>query len=853
MVNGVSDPLNVPRILIVDDNAANLIALGAVLRPLGAEIVEANSGQEAIERVEAGGFAVALLDVQMPGMDGFETAAQLRATEHGRDLPILFVTAIARDDRYARKGYAAGAADYITKPYDADVLRARVKAFVDLFRQREELRHRDVQLRTRERDEALMRLAALERIVTAALEEGDTGAFLRKLLGVFLEAADSAESGTILLREGDELRVHASVGPASPPVGTIVSTFGTFRRELEATARQLPAEAARPDWPVRRQLSGFYRVPLLYDGDVIGAAQIASTKSSGFSEHEKRLFGAMAERAAWALAQRYRLDRFHSVLMSAPALVSILRDGDFEHEFANAAVQRLFGHRPILGKTAVELGATPELIASLQRVIATGETHSLEEHRMAVDWTGDGRIREKFFDVTLQPLRAPDGRIKSVLLFSSDVTAQVHARCELEAAGRERAALLESERAARAEAELANRAKDDFLATVSHELRTPLNAILGWTVIAQRTAPDELQRALSIIERNARAQTRIIEDVLDISRIIAGTLRLTFGVTDVSAVIEAAVEAARPVAEAKGVSLTSTTPVLGTIMADPERLTQIIGNLLSNAVKFTPAGGHVELTASSTDSRIVIQVADDGEGIDPSFLPHLFEPFRQGDGSTTRRHGGLGLGLAIVKQLTLAHGGTISAHSDGPKKGAILTIELPSRMPRVSHHRRLGDGDDDLAARGRLQGVRVLVVDDEKDCRDLVSQAFCELGASVTSVGSAGEGLERVKSLRPDVLISDIGMPEMDGFAFVRRVRLLPPAEGGTTPAIALTAYAHPDDSQRVFDAGFQVYVTKPVDPNSLVSAVAALVGVTEPAPSSRVRNGLAAWLRAGAGGANNR
>ena len=543
-------------VLIVDDTPANLVALRAVLGPLGVRLVEARSGVEAIDWVVRESFAVVLLDVQMPGMDGFEVAQRIRQTATGVQLPIIFLTAIHRDEEYVRKGYAVGGADYLTKPLDADVLRARVKAFVDLFQQRERLRVEQVGERTRERDEALEQLAAL----------------------------------------------------------------------------------------------------------------------------------------------------------------------------------------------------------------------------------------------------------------------------------------LASERAARREAEIANSAKDEFLATVSHELRTPLSAILGWAVIARRHAPaPEVDRALCTIERNARAQMRIIEDVLDVGRIISGKLRLELSSTNLSDVIEAAVEVVRPAADAKHVRLdVAIDQNVGVIAADAGRLQQIVWNLLSNALKFTRNGGHVEVFACRVDAKVLLRVRDDGQGFSPDFLPHLFEPFRQADGSTTRRHGGLGLGLAIVKQLVQAHGGQITAHSDGEGKGASFTIELPARTPTVAAGRWPREQPEAAAADIRLDGVNVLVVDDDEDARDLVAQMLSEQGAAVSLAASAEEAFGLLAQSRPDVLLSDIGMPDVNGYSLIRKVRGLPADQGGRTPAVALTAYARAEDGARAFHAGFQAHVTKPVDPDQLTAIVANLVGIPLDSASER-------------------
>jgi PAS domain S-box-containing protein len=380
------------------------------------------------------------------------------------------------------------------------------------------------------------------------------------------------------------------------------------------------------------------------------------------------------------------------------------------------------------------------------------------------------------------------------------------------------------ERGLRREAEIANRGKDEFLATVSHELRTPLNAIVGWTMtLRTRKLPAEIDRPLAIIERNAHAQTKLIEDVLDVSRIVSGKLSLNLGPTNVSEAVEAAIETVAPAAEAKSITVMSdVSDDTLTITADAQRLQQVIWNLLTNAVKFTPKGGTVSANALRIGSEILIRVSDTGEGIRPEVLPLVFEPFQQADSSTTRRHGGLGLGLSIVKHIVTAHGGTVRAESDGPGKGATFVVQLPARaaVPAVAPR--------PLAAASslpRLDGLRLLVVDDEDDARMLVGAVLGEQGAEVHLAASAAEALEKLAKVQPHVVVSDIGMPHMDGYSLMRRIRALSPAVGGGTPAVALTAYARSEDAQLAFAAGFQMHVPKPIEPAQLAIAVANLGG----------------------------
>ena len=374
------------------------------------------------------------------------------------------------------------------------------------------------------------------------------------------------------------------------------------------------------------------------------------------------------------------------------------------------------------------------------------------------------------------------------------------------------------------EAQDANRLKEEFLATLSHELRTPLNAILGWArILSTRSLDDGTLRGLEVIERNARAQTRLIEDMLDVSRIVAGKLMLRLEPIDLAVVIGAALDAVRPAAQAKGVSLAEEIePARLVVQGDAERLQQAIWNLLSNAIKFTHGGGTVTTAVRRMRNSIEVTVRDTGAGIRGEVLPFVFDRFRQADSSTTRSHGGLGLGLAIVRHVVELHGGTVEAQSAGEGKGATFRIQLPAQTADAVELAPDGGRDLPAVASGPLlEGRRVLVVDDHDDARQLVAAIVESAGAAVTTAGSSKEAFEAVLRSAPDVLIADIGMPEEDGCALVRRIRALEPDRGGSIPAIALTAYARVEDRARALAAGFQRHVTKPVEPQTLISIVA--------------------------------
>ncbi len=405
----------------------------------------------------------------------------------------------------------------------------------------------------------------------------------------------------------------------------------------------------------------------------------------------------------------------------------------------------------------------------------------------------------------------------------------------------ENARVYAAEQHARQSADIANRAKDEFLAMVSHELRTPLNAIMGWAKMMSSSPLDEQKRtrAVETIDRNAVAMAQLIEDLLDISRIISGKMRLEVQTVELGRVVEAAVESVRPAAEAKSIRIKNTLESgIPSLLGDPTRLQQVVWNLLSNAVKFTPKGGQITIDVHLEDSGIVIRVTDTGKGIDPRFLPHVFDPFRQEDASHTRSRGGLGLGLAIARQLVELHGGNVEAQSEGEGRGATFIVHLPVAAvsakldPQPSQTRQIRL-ESSFERPKQLHGVRVLVVDDEEDARQLVKAILDECGCEVTLAGSVAEAMRLLHENVPDLLISDIGMPHEDGYDLIRQVRALPAASAGSLPAAALTAYARAEDRRRVLSAGYSMHIPKPVEPSELIAVVVSLTRFARPADTT--------------------
>lgn len=704
------------NVLLVDDYPENLLALEAILERLGQNLVRANSGAQALRCLLNEDFAVILLDVQMPGMDGFETATLIRNRERSRDTPIIFLTAFSTNEAMIFKGYSLGAVDYLIKPVDPAILISKVTVFVDLFKKTEQIKQ---------------------------------------------QAAELAAINNELKKSEEKFR---SLSACSP--------IGIFLLDIEGRCTYTN--------PRCQALYGLTFEESLGDGWL----------RSVHPDDRDRVF---ADWPTWAL-----------------------RSSQYSNEF------RL---------------QTPE-----------------------------GNIR--WVHLQISPMLSSQNQLSGYVGTIEDIT-------ERQLAEQVRAQVIR-EQTARQQAESANRMKDEFLATLSHELRTPLNSVLGWAKLLRTRSFDKntTERALETIERNAKSQAQLIDDILDISRLIRGKLHLKIRPINPICVIEEAVDAVHLLADAKSIQLEqiidssvcqvtnnshSLASLRGTkrtkaavktasendsfknnhsaevflLNADPDRLQQILWNLLSNAIKFTPEKGKIQVRFSCVGTHAKIDVIDTGKGISKEFLPYVFDRFRQEDSSMTRTYGGLGLGLAIVRNLVEMHGGKVYADSEGEGKGSTFTVELPiekspdpepAKLPQYFETCLPARSDEALMT---LSGLQVLIVDDDPDVRELLTMVMSEHGAQAIAVESVTEALQVLKDLQPDVLLSDIAMPDQDGYALIRQLRTLEIERGGLLPAVALTAYARDEDYQEAIASGFQMHMSKPVDTTKLVMAVAKLAGQT--------------------------
>jgi PAS domain S-box-containing protein len=579
--------------------------------------------------------------------------------------------------------------------------------------------------------------------------------------------------------------------------------------------------------------SGF-GFPLSLGDKVLGVIEFFSRKTRPHDEELLQLMGGIGsqigqfiERKAAEVALRESEERYRLVAETASdAIITINEKSTIL--FANPAVEKVFGYQreDLLGQNLAVL--MPEHLrhthkSSVKRYLDTGETH--------IPWRRV-ELPGLHKNGTLISLEISFGEfIKDDRHVFTGIIRDISDRKQAE---KEREQLLVLEQAARTQAEKANQLKDEFLATVSHELRTPLNAILGWASLLRTKQLDESTsaKALEIIERNASVQNKLINDLLDVSSIITGKLKLNVRLVDLTSIIEDAVATMRLATEAKEIDLKVYSELTAVwFFGDPDRLQQIVWNLLSNAIKFTPNYGRVEITLTQTDSQIQLIVSDTGQGIEREFFPHMFERFRQADPSITRVHGGMGLGLAIVRHLVELHGGTVRAESPGKGQGATFTVSLPVGavfLPQGSKPPdRVTTRADVIIDKSALDGLRILVVDDDTDSRELIGIALAQYGAHIQTADSAWQALKALDQMQPDVLVSDIGLPEMNGYDLIRHLRESLPNQGEQITAIALSGYAREEDCEKALAAGYNAYMPKPVELTELIMMIASLTGNT--------------------------
>jgi signal transduction histidine kinase/DNA-binding response OmpR family regulator len=710
------------RIVLADDNADMRQYVTRLLRSRW-DVEAVGEGRAALEALRARPADLLLADVMMPGLGGFELLQALRADPATRDLPVMLLSARAGEESRV-EGLQAGADDYVTKPFSARELMARVEAHLKL----KELRERaDVERR-----------ALLDREQVARREAEEKSEILETVNRIGQRLADQTDLASLVQSFTDE---------ATKLAGAQFGAFFYNQVDDKGESYTLYTISGVPR-------SEFEKFPL---------------------PRNTALFGP-----TFRGERIIRLD-------------DVKQDPRYGQNAPHHGMPR--GHLPVTSYLAVPV---------------------VSRTRGVIGGLFLGHEKAGVFAERLEPIMA-------------GVAAQL-------ANAIDNVRLLEEEQRARAAAEAASRAKDEFLAVLSHELRTPLNAVYGWAHMlrAGDLRGEALTRALDVIMRNANAQVQLIDDMLDVSRIVTGKMRLDVRPVDITSVVEAAIDVVRPAAAAKELRLHAVLDSQAAgITGDPDRLQQVVWNLLINAVKFTPRGGRIQVHLQRTNSHVEISVSDTGQGIAPEVLSHVFERFQQADSTSTRRHTGLGLGLALVRHLVELHGGAVEAASAGVGKGATFTVKLPVAIARA------GEPGDARLARGRapatgaaaalgpeLRGVRVLVVDDDRDGLEMVATMLLTSGAEVRTCASAAEGLAALREWRPDVLISDIEMPGEDGYSFIRRVRTLEGAGMARTPAVALTAYGRVEDRLRTLSAGYSMHVPKPVDPAELATVVANLASL---------------------------
>jgi PAS domain S-box-containing protein len=721
-----------------------------------------------------------------------------------------------------------------------------VAGVVLVFREITERKREEVAQRER------MRLTALRADVSTALASGQpTPAALLHCCEALVRHLDVTFAGIWTLNDADNvlesqaragLNTHLNGPPDRVQVGQFnIGRVASTRQPYLTNAVHQDPNVSNAEWVKQEGLIAFAGYPLVVEERVIGV--VAMFARHPLTEGTLTDLAPLADVIAQYIDRRFaqellrRQAELLRVTLASIGDAVLTTDADRNVIYLNTVAQNLTGWKQedAIGKPFTMVfkiinDQTRELVYDpVESVFSEGKMVRLANRTILISRDGN----ERPIDDSAAPIRDDNGRIIGVVLVFRDITERKRAEVEREQ-------LLERAQAAQYEAEQANRLKDEFLATASHELRTPLTAVVGWSRMLRSGKLDQDTRAqaLEAIERNAKLQTKLIEDLLDISRIITGKIILDRQPIEMAHVINDAVNTVRPAAEAKNITIeTSFDSQAEPVLGDANRLQQVVWNLLSNAVKFTPKDGHISVALRSINSLIEISVSDSGDGISPEFLPYVFERFRQADARTTRMHGGLGLGLAIVRHLIELHGGTVSAQSEGEGQGAVFTLRLPvlgvgSKESGVNKKAALASRYAVVMERltiespPKLDGVRVLIVDDDSDTRQMLDAVLSQCDAEVVMAESAAEALLEIGRRKPDVLVSDLGMPGQDGYELIKKIRVMETRLGlMATPALALTAYAKSEDRVRALAEGYQVHLSKPVELAEFVLVVANLAG----------------------------
>jgi CheY-like chemotaxis protein/GAF domain-containing protein len=879
------------RVLVVNDDPAQLKLARLRLGLVGFRVTTASDGQSALEMAKKTPPDLVLSDVLMAGLDGFELCLAIRRDPDLSGLPVVLTSAHYDEQHDQRLAQRVGAQALVPRSPDFQELFAVIQsalarepsppeAPVSLLKEEHTTRVSQQLERQARANVDLVERSALQSaqltilcsVAEALAKSTDLEEVLRDVLAACLEAGGISK-GALYRADPQGRLVALAVGFRGSDREALEDLFGYPELLAQAVRGAIVTPAgslAEGDAKALLERSGVCSaaiVPLVGHGDYLGALFLGANVV-GLPEQDLVAFGrTMGAHIGQALALANTFDRMSDMAEASRVLSSSLDVGETLQSLARLASKRLCDVCEVslleadqtLRQAAVEHvdPAKAEIVRELRRRYPEPESRAVE---LAVARSGRSELLSDVTDtmratfardeehlemmraigarsVMIVPLVA-HGRILGTIGFGSSRPGRRYSARDLlvaEDLGR-RAASAIANALLYQQAQESNRAKDEFLAMVSHELRTPLTAILGWSQLLQCSdiAGDKRERGLDAIERNAVAQAQLVDDLLDVTRINSGKLRLDVRPVALAGVTRAALESAKPAVEARSIQVDCDLDGdVGLVMGDPNRLQQIVWNLLSNAIKFTPKGGRIAVTLAHVDSHVELSISDDGAGIEPRFLPHVFERFKQADGRITRVHGGLGLGLAICRHLVELHGGTIEARSDGLGLGSKFTCKIPLLAaryppmvtPRSGHGAVQGGRSEEIS---KLKELKVLVVDDNKDTGDLLVTVLQSWGATATAVGSAAEALASIGAEIPDVLVSDIGMPGEDGYALIEKVRRLPPERGGRLPAVALTAYARAEDRKRALVAGYQVHLAKPVEPAELASAVA---NVASPRP----------------------